>query len=207
MGEWLAEWYPAHEASLAPKTQAQYRSTFRRWVLPSLGDRPSRLDHAARHSAPGQHLGSRGQAIDRPAPLRRSAHRARRRRARRPDRPLTVSGDQAPSPRAHPAPTPRRRRADRPRRGDAARGPVDGLARRHPRAPLGRGRRPAGRRHRLPARPAGDPRDGGRGVRRDPQRAAESAAGRRQLPIPAPLVEVLAAHLAMVGLTAADPDR
>lgn len=39
VAEWVEFWYPMHEVGLAPKTRAQYRSTLDRWVLPALGHR------------------------------------------------------------------------------------------------------------------------------------------------------------------------
>ena len=40
LAEWVGEWWPAHEPGLAPKTRSQYRSTIRHWLLPPLGERP-----------------------------------------------------------------------------------------------------------------------------------------------------------------------
>ena len=39
VAEWIEAWYPMHEHGLAPKTRTQYRSTLDRWVIPALGDR------------------------------------------------------------------------------------------------------------------------------------------------------------------------
>ncbi|MEM9893363.1 MAG: site-specific integrase [Actinomycetota bacterium] len=39
VGEWVATWYPVHEEGLAPKTAAQYQSTLNRWILPAIGHR------------------------------------------------------------------------------------------------------------------------------------------------------------------------
>lgn len=39
VAEWIEFWYPKHEPALSPKTRAQYRSAFNRWVIPAIGQR------------------------------------------------------------------------------------------------------------------------------------------------------------------------
>jgi len=39
VGEWVDYWWTLHAPNLAPKTRAQYESTLNRWVLPALGTR------------------------------------------------------------------------------------------------------------------------------------------------------------------------